>query len=161
MRFFLDSPDRAGSGCIPSGQTAAQARSNGWGGMSLGQNSNFNNPGSSINFQIYMYGYANGTHVVEFNNSSAMNAAIYAPTSELIWKNTAGVTGRCRGEQGGIQELRDLRVGRNYQQRLQPRGPADRHGVRLLPDGVDRVPPYPHDDVRPRVGLRVALRALA
>ena len=93
VRFFLDSPDRAGSGCIPSGQTAAQARSNGWGGMSLGQNANFNNPGSSLNFQIYMYGYANGTHMVEFNNSSAMNAAIYAPTSELIWKNSAGVTG--------------------------------------------------------------------
>src|SRR6185503_9954171 len=54
VRFFLDSPDRAGSGCIPSGQTAAQARSNGFGGMVLGQGSNFNNPGQAINFQIYM-----------------------------------------------------------------------------------------------------------
>jgi len=93
IRFFLDSPDRAGSGCIPSGQTAAQARSNGYGGMVLGQGSNFNNPGHAINFQIYMYGYANGTHTVEFNNTSAMNAAIYAPTSNLIWVNTAGITG--------------------------------------------------------------------
>ena len=61
--------------------------------MTLGQGSNFNNPGHAINFQIYMYGYANGTHTVEFNNTSAMNAAIYAPTSNLIWKNTAGITG--------------------------------------------------------------------
>jgi hypothetical protein len=93
VRFFLDSPDRAGSGCIPSGQTAAQARANGWGGMIMGQNSNFNNPGHAINFQIYMYGYADGSHVVEFNNSLDMNAAIYAPTSKLIWKNSAGITG--------------------------------------------------------------------
>ena len=93
IRFFLDSPDRAGSGCIPSGQTAAQARSNAYGGMILGQGSNFNNPGHAINFQIYMYGYTDGTHKVEFNNSQAVNAAIYAPSSELIWNNTAGITG--------------------------------------------------------------------
>jgi hypothetical protein len=93
IRFFLDSPDRAGSGCIPSGQTAAQARTNNYGGMQLGQGSNFNNPGHAINFQIYMYGYADGSHTVEFNNTSAMNAAIYAPTSNLIWNNTAGITG--------------------------------------------------------------------
>ena len=93
IRFFLDSPDRAGSDCIPSGQTAAQARSNGWGGMVLGQGSNFNNPGHAINFQIYMYGYADGSHTVTFNNTSAMNAAIYAPTSNLIWNNSAGISG--------------------------------------------------------------------
>jgi hypothetical protein len=93
IRFFLDSPDRAGSGCIPSGQTAAQARANNYGGMSLGQGSNFNNPGHAINFQIYMYGYADGSHKVNFFNSSGMNAAIYAPTSELIWNNTGGITG--------------------------------------------------------------------
>ncbi|HYH58719.1 MAG TPA: hypothetical protein VD790_05820 [Thermoleophilaceae bacterium] len=93
IRFFLDSPDRAGSSCTPSGQSAATARANGWGGMTLGQGSNFNNPGHAINFQIYMYGYANGTHTVEFRNSSAMNAAIYAPTSNLVWINTAGITG--------------------------------------------------------------------
>lgn len=93
IRFFLDSPDRSGSSCIPSGMTAAQARAAGYGGMTLGQGSNFNNPGNAINFQIYMYGYADGTHKVEFNNTSAMNAAIYAPTSELVWVNTAGITG--------------------------------------------------------------------
>jgi hypothetical protein len=97
IRFFLDSPDRAGSGCIPTtpppAQTAAQARSNGYGGMFLGQGSNFNNPGHAINFQIYMYGYADGSHTVEFNNTSGMNAAIYAPTSNLVWNNTAGITG--------------------------------------------------------------------
>jgi hypothetical protein len=40
-----------------------------------------------------MYGYADGSHTVEFNNTSAMNAAIYAPTSNLIWNNTAGISG--------------------------------------------------------------------
>jgi hypothetical protein len=96
IRFFLDSPDRSGSGCIPTspaGTTAAQARAAGFGGMVLGQGSNFNNPGHAINFQIYMYGYTDGTHKVEFNNTSAMNAAIYAPSSELVWANTAGISG--------------------------------------------------------------------
>jgi hypothetical protein len=103
IRFFLDSPDRLAAGtngdCIPDNYTgtdsqkAATARSNDYGGMELGQGSNFNNPGHAINFQIYMYGYANGSHQVEFNNSQAVNAAIYAPSSELIWNNTAGITG--------------------------------------------------------------------
>ena len=93
IRFFLDSPDRSGSGCIPSGETAAQARANGYGGMFLGQGSNFNNPGHAINFQIYMYGYADGSHKVDFFNSQAVNAAIYAPSSELVWNNSAGITG--------------------------------------------------------------------
>jgi hypothetical protein len=103
IRFFLDSPDRLPAGtqddCIPdnytgtASQKAATARANGYGGMELGQGSNFNNPGHAINFQIYMYGYTDGSHSVEFNNSQAVNAAIYAPSSELIWKNTAGITG--------------------------------------------------------------------
>ena len=103
IRFFLDSPDRLTAGttddCIPdnytgtASQKAATARANGYGGMVLGQGSNFNNPGHAINFQIYMYGYTDGSHSVEFNNSQAVNAAIYAPSSELIWNNTAGITG--------------------------------------------------------------------
>jgi hypothetical protein len=93
IRFFLDSPDRSGSGCIPSGMDDDDARAAGYGGMTLGQGSNFNNPGHAINFQIYMYGYTDGSHKVEFNNTSAMNAAIYAPASELVWVNTAGITG--------------------------------------------------------------------
>lgn len=93
VRFFLDSPDRAGSGCIPSGMTAAQARAAGYGGLAMQQGANFNNPGHAINFQLYMYGYNDGSHRVEFNNTSAMNAAIYAPNSNLVWKNTAGITG--------------------------------------------------------------------
>lgn len=93
VRFFLDSPDRSNSGCIPSGMTAAQARAAGWGGMVLNQGSNFNNPGHAINFQFYLYGYNDGSHTVEFNNTAAINAAIYAPNSNLVWKNTAGITG--------------------------------------------------------------------
>jgi hypothetical protein len=93
VRFFLDSPDRAGSGCIPSGMSAAEARAAGYGGMVLGLASNFNNPGHAINFQLYMYGYNDASHKVEFNNTSAMNAAIYAPSSNLVWKNTASIRG--------------------------------------------------------------------
>ncbi len=103
IRFFLDSPDRLAPGtagdCIPDNyvgsdsQKRSTARANGYGGMTLGQGSNFNNPGHAINFQIYIYGYADGTHKVEFNNTSAMNAAIYAPASELVWVNTAGING--------------------------------------------------------------------
>jgi hypothetical protein len=105
IRFFLDSPDRLTAGtpddCIPDNYTAtwspsqkaAAARAAGYGGMVLGQGSNFNNPGHAINFQVYMYGYADGSHRVEFNNSQAVNAAIYAPSSELVWNNTAGITG--------------------------------------------------------------------
>jgi hypothetical protein len=100
VRFFLDSPDRSGSGCIPASVTGAteaerakKARDLGYGGMFLDQGSNFNNPGHAINFQIYMYGYNDGSHTVEFNNTAALNAAIYAPNSNLIWKNTAGITG--------------------------------------------------------------------
>ena len=97
IRFFLDSPDRLTQGtagdCIPDSQTASQAKTAGYGGMSLGQGSNFNNPGPSINFQIYMYGYADGSHKVNFFNAANMNAAIYAPSSELIWNNTGGITG--------------------------------------------------------------------
>jgi len=103
IRFFLDSPDRLTAGtagdCIPdnytgtASQKAATARSNGYGGMDLGQGSNFNNPGHAINFQIYMYGYTDGSHTVNFYNASGMNAAIYAPSSELVWNNTGGITG--------------------------------------------------------------------
>jgi hypothetical protein len=94
VRLFLDSPDRAGSGCIPSGQTAAQARAAGYGGMTLGNSATFNNSsGHAIHMQIYMYGYTNGTHTVSFDNSSWMKGAIYAPNSTLIWKNSAGITG--------------------------------------------------------------------
>jgi len=97
LRLFLDSPDRLLQGtpgdCIPDGMTAAQAKAAGYGGMVLGQGSNFNNPGPSINFQIYMYGYADGSHQVNFFNAANMNAAIYAPSSELIWNNTGGITG--------------------------------------------------------------------
>ena len=103
IRFFLDSPDRLTSGsagdCIPDNYTgtpsqkAATARANGYGGMFLGQGSNFNNPGHAINFQIYMYGYTDGSHKVDFFNAAGMNAAIYAPSSELVWNNTGGITG--------------------------------------------------------------------
>ena len=101
VRFFLDSPDRLAQGeagdCVPTGMTSADARAAGWGGMMLGQGSNLTagDPpaGHAIDFQIYMYGYANGTHTVEFNNAVTMRAAIYAPNSNLTWKNTAGITG--------------------------------------------------------------------
>jgi hypothetical protein len=93
VRFFLDSPDRAGSGCIPSGQTAAQARTNGYGGMVMGNNSSFNNSTQAINLQMYFYGYSNGTHAVDFKNNSTFRAAVYAPASFLTWNNNATIIG--------------------------------------------------------------------
>lgn len=94
VRLFLDSPDRTGSGCIPAGMTAAQARAAGWGGMSLGQGSNFTYDfGHAIHFQLYLYGYNDGSHTVNFYNANTMNVAIYAPQSNLIWNNQGAVTG--------------------------------------------------------------------
>ena len=101
VRLFLDSPDRTGSGCIPAeftgteSERAAQARAAGWGGMTLGQNSNFTYDfGHAIHFQIYMYGYNEpGTHIVDFYNSNTMNVAIYAPQSKIIWNNQGAVIG--------------------------------------------------------------------
>ena len=61
VRFFLDSPDRCRlAAASRPARPRRQARSNGYGGMVLGQGSNFNNPGHAINFQIYMYGYTDG-----------------------------------------------------------------------------------------------------
>jgi hypothetical protein len=93
VRFFLDSPDRAGSGCIPSGMSASQARSAGYGGLSMGNNSNFTNSTEAINLQMYFYGYTNGTHAVDFKNNSTFRAAVYAPSSFLTWNNNATIIG--------------------------------------------------------------------
>ena len=155
VRFFLDSPDRSGSGCIPSGMDAEDARDAGWGGMVLGQGSNFNNPGHAINFQIYMYGYNDGSHTVEFNNSVGHERRDLRAAEQSDLEQHRRHHGRGRGEHGRLQELGDVRVGR-LERRIQPVGPPHRHGLGLLPDGVDRMPADPHDLVRPRVGLLAA-----
>jgi hypothetical protein len=105
--------------------TAAQARAAGWGGMVLGQGSNFTYSfGHAIHLQMYFYGYNDGSHTIEFNNTSNMNAAIYAPSSTLIYKNSGTVSGGIAaskvefkntanftwaGESGGF-DLSDLRT---------------------------------------------------
>ena len=58
----LARPCRARAASRPGGRPPSQARAAGYGGMVLGQGSNFNNPGHAINFQIYMYGYTDGSH---------------------------------------------------------------------------------------------------
>lgn len=93
VRIFLDSPDRAGSDCTPAGMDGEDAREAGYGTITMGQNANWNNTQDAINLQMYVYGWDDGSHEVDFNNSNVMNAAIYAPQSELIWNNSGTVTG--------------------------------------------------------------------
>ena len=140
-------PDAGTAGdCIPdnytgtASQKAATARSNGYGGMSLGQGSNFNNPGHAINFQIYMYGYTNGTHTVEFNNSQADERGDLRALEQADLEQHGRHHRRGRGEQGRVQELGDVLLG-GRRRPVRPVRAADRHGLGLLPDGVDRVPP--------------------
>jgi hypothetical protein len=87
VRVFVDSPERAGSGCAA-----------GTGSFSAANNSTIENPsGAPQNLQLYVYGFANGTNVVDFSNSGAVAAAIYAPQSQIVFKNAASVTGAIAG----------------------------------------------------------------
>lgn len=93
VRLYIDSPDRQGSGCIPSGMTAAQARTAGWGGMTMGQGSNWVNNNREDSEQIYIYGYNDGSQIITFNNSAKLNFAIVAPQTKLIFGNSGVMNG--------------------------------------------------------------------
>ncbi len=87
VRIFIDSPDRTPdeSDCKPF---------SGAGSVTIGQNSFFNNPsGRAENLQIYVYGLNDGSSVVNFQNSSFIAGAIYAPQSLVTFKNSATVVG--------------------------------------------------------------------
>lgn len=93
VRLYIDSPDRSGSGCIPSGMTAAQARTAGYGGMVMGQGSNMVNTNREDSEQIYIFGYNDGSQVLEFNNSAKLNFALVAPQSKIIFNNSGALNG--------------------------------------------------------------------
>jgi Tfp pilus assembly protein PilX len=93
IRIFIDSPDRPGSGCIPAGMTAAQARAAGYGSMSLGNAAVFSNTNREDSLQIYIYGWNDGTQTIQFNNTAVLKAAIYAPQTTIVFNNSAQLYG--------------------------------------------------------------------
>lgn len=80
--FLLDSPDRPGSGC-PAGS----------GTWTMGQNITLANSGPASEFQIGIYGFADGSQTVSFNNSFSFTGVLYAPQTNLVFKNSAQITG--------------------------------------------------------------------
>lgn len=85
VRLFIDSPDREGSGCAA-----------GTGHFTMGQGTDLLNPsGDPLALQIYIYGFDDGSHTVEFNNSAnaKIHSAIFAPQSKLVFNNQATIAG--------------------------------------------------------------------
>src|SRR6185436_8521506 len=93
VRLYLDSPDRDGSGCLPSGMNLATAHTNNYGGMTLGQGANFVNNGREDAEQIYIYGWNDGSQVLEFNNSAKLNFALVAPQTKIVFRNSGELNG--------------------------------------------------------------------
>jgi Tfp pilus assembly protein PilX len=93
VRIYIDSPDRTGSGCIPSGMTRAQAQTAGWGGMTMGQGMEWENLGDPVATQIYVYGWNDGSQMIQFNNSAGLNLAIVAPQTKLFFGNSGVLNG--------------------------------------------------------------------
>lgn len=85
-RIFIDSPDRAGSGCAA-----------GTGTFTAKQALTINNPGAAENLQIYVYGRSSSgadSLDVVFDNTFSLNKGfIYAPQSAVEFKNAAIVVG--------------------------------------------------------------------
>jgi Tfp pilus assembly protein PilX len=83
VRIFVDSPERAASGC-PAGS----------GTIATGNNAVFNNPsGRAENMQIYVYGSADGQSLLDLGSSSFNHVSIYAPQSSVVFKNHATIVG--------------------------------------------------------------------
>lgn len=85
-RIFIDSPDRAGSGCA-----------SGTGTITAEKEITINNPNESEDLQIYIYGRGSAgsaNDLVEFkNNFTLVKGFIYAPNSTIEWKNGGTVYG--------------------------------------------------------------------
>lgn len=93
VRMYVDSPDRDGGNCVPSGMTASQARQAGYGSMSLGNNATFNNTGHADSLQFYVYGWhSTPMNSISFNNSAVLKALVYAPRSVIVLNNTSNNT---------------------------------------------------------------------
>jgi Tfp pilus assembly protein PilX len=96
-RIFIDSPNRPGSGCT---------QCSGSGTLIANNSITFNNPGPAQNLQIYVWGRTGqetgngncqsnmGEPDVQFNNSVTFSKGfIYAPQSDVVFKNSATVVG--------------------------------------------------------------------
>lgn len=82
VRIFIDSPDRAGSGCAPGTGTLSAVNSITFANAS----------GIAENLQIYVYG-TSPSNTIDFKNSMIMNGALYAPSSRVVFWNSASITG--------------------------------------------------------------------
>ncbi len=92
LLIYLDSPDRAGSGC-KSGQ----------GGMTLGNNTSVSNPsGDPTAFQLVVYG-STANPKIDWNNNIDLVGAIYAPNTDINFKNNAGFRGGVTARQVEIK----------------------------------------------------------
>ena len=80
--IFIDSPDRAGSGCVT-----------GQGGISSGNNAVFSNPsGDPTALQLVIYG-STAQPTFFLPNNITLSAAIYAPTTTVNFKNNGTFNG--------------------------------------------------------------------
>ena len=130
VRFFLDSPDRGWLGLHPVRATTGRARrartaTAAWFSARARTSTT---PATRSTSRSTCTATPTASHKVEFNNTSAMNAAIYAPTSKLVWKNTAGITGGSRRARWSSRTRRRSR-GPAAAGGFSLVGPADRHGL--------------------------------
>lgn len=80
--IFLDSPNRPGSGCV-SGQ----------GSVTASNNATFSNPsGDPTAFQLIVYG-TTAYPTITFDNNLTFRGAIYAPTTNVVFRNNAKIVG--------------------------------------------------------------------
>ncbi len=98
VRIFIDSPDREGSGCIPkntngTAMTSTQWKAAGYGSMAMGQGANLVNTNREDSLQLYIYGWNDGSQVIQLNNSAKLNLALVAPQTKIFFGNSGAING--------------------------------------------------------------------
>lgn len=81
VALIIDSPARAGSGCLA-----------GSGSLNVTNNAAVNNAGEARNLLIFVVGDAAG-HTIDVNNAIDSHFALYAQRSDVIFRNTAKLVG--------------------------------------------------------------------
>ena len=85
--IIIDSPDDPGSGCAA-----------GTGNYNVKNNVTWSNPANdSTALQIYVYGFNNGTNVVNFKNNGICTCILYAPQSTVNLSNNGAFWGAISG----------------------------------------------------------------
>jgi Tfp pilus assembly protein PilX len=100
VRIFIDSPDRAGSGCparsagTDQSCTVDRNASAGSGNFTVINSARIlpasNDP---LDLQIYVYGFTDLSNLVDFKNSIDFVGTIHAPRSRVEFKNSATIRG--------------------------------------------------------------------